>query len=157
MHTVTTQDGLDRRCPQAVAQVLREARRLHRAAVSGPLVCALPVLRRLLASGAMTPATLPVAYRQRATLQRKHVLRALAVEAGFDSWQAYRPALERMTAADLQHLAVWQRGPGCLNLWFRSAAEAEAFASTRGGSVVRMGRQAVVLPPASPSAQDGHA
>jgi hypothetical protein len=51
----------------------------------------LPVLRRVLASGAIRHDSLPEAFRRRGELQRKHLLRTLAVEAGFESWEAWRP------------------------------------------------------------------
>ncbi len=140
---------------EAVALVLREARRLQRAAVSGALAASLPVLRRLLATGAIAGTTLPEAFRRRATLQRKHVLRALAVEAGFRSWEEYRPSLAHTPRADLAHIAAAvHRDPGRLKLWFRNLAEADAFALEHGGKAVPMGRQAVVLP-AHPQAVEG--
>ena len=126
--------------------LLREAKRLHRAATSDSLSQALPVLRRFLNAGATPISSLPSLFRQRHGLQRKHVLRLLAMEAGYSSWEAYRPALSQLTTRHLEHLAVQETGFAHLNLWFASEIDALAFASEHGGRVVRVGQQAVVLP-----------
>jgi hypothetical protein len=136
--------------------VLREAKRLHRAATSDALSTALPVLRRLLAAGALPCATLPELYRRRQAVQRKHILRTLAVEAGFGNWESYRPSLAGNDAALLAQLAVQESGGSHLNLWFSDEAQAQAYAAVHGGRAVRVGQQAVVLPladlaPASPT------
>lgn len=68
--------------------LLREAKRLHRAAQSDSPAESLPVLRRLLAAEAIPGPTLPAAFRARTQVQRKHVLRALTLEAGYPSWEA---------------------------------------------------------------------
>ena len=76
--------------------MLREAKRLHRAATSDALSEALPVLRRLLAARAVPACPLQALFRDRASLQRKHVLRMLAFEAGHASWEAYSQALAQV-------------------------------------------------------------
>ncbi len=130
----------------AVDAVLREARRLHHAATSDSLATSLPVLRRLLASGALQSASLPELFRRRAGVQRKHVLRMLAREAGFDSWEAWRPTLDSGHASALMQEHALRRDTGTLHLWFRSEAEAHAFADRHGGTPVRLGAHAVVAP-----------
>ena len=40
-------------------------------------------------------------YRDRATPQRKHFLRALAVEAGFPDWEIFRPQLDLMSPEEI--------------------------------------------------------
>lgn len=139
---------------EAIAWLHREARRLHRAAASDSLAAALPVLRRVLASGAIRHDSLPEAFRRRDELQRKHLLRTLAVEAGFESWEAWRPALQGLSRADLERTAGGPRDTSQLKLWFRNLAEADAYAATHGGQAVAVGGQAVVLvgEPASHSA-----
>ncbi|MCB2034182.1 MAG: hypothetical protein KDF57_13060, partial [Ottowia sp.] len=54
----------------AAPLVLREARRLHRAARSDQLSTALPVLRRLIAEGVLAGTSLPQLHRARHTVQR---------------------------------------------------------------------------------------
>jgi hypothetical protein len=129
--------------------VLREARRLHHAARSASLCACLPVLRRVLAAEVVPSQALTALFRNRAAIQRKHLLRMLAVEADHRSWQAYRSALADAHPSDLEHLAVAAHGYANLNLWFTSEAAAQKYASQHGGRSVRMGRQAVVLPRSS--------
>lgn len=128
--------------------VLREARNLHRAANSDSLARSLPVLRRLLATGVLHGMALPELHRQRGTVQRKHVLRMLALEAGHPSWEAYRVALAHMTADELPHFDILRRHAGYPNHWFSSLDEAQAHAARHGGRVMRVGHQAVVMPDA---------
>jgi hypothetical protein len=109
------------------------------------LASSLPVLRRVLAAGAIPRAPLPEVFRRRETLRRKHFLRTLAVEAGFSGWEEYRPALALMKPSEVERIALLQRDPSQLNHWFANLAAANAFASAQGGNVVRMGRQAVVV------------
>ncbi len=134
----------------SVQLVLREAKRLHRAAASGPLSEALPILRRLMATRAVTDRSLPGLFRARCTVQRKHVLRALAREAGYASWEDYRHALPHLDISQLERLASVQRGTSVLKLWFSDTSAARRFAAEQGGQAVRVGVQAVVLP-AAPS------
>ncbi|MBL8459537.1 MAG: hypothetical protein JNM92_09270 [Zoogloea sp.] len=134
----------------SVQLVLREAKRLHRAAASGPLSEALPILRRLMATRAVTDRSLPGLFRARCTVQRKHVLRALAREAGYASWEDYRHALPHLDISQLEQLASVQRGTAVLKLWFSDTSAARRFAAEQGGQAVRVGVQAVVLP-AAPS------
>jgi hypothetical protein len=130
----------------AVALVLREARRLHRAARSASLCACLPVLRRVLAAQVVPGQALTALLRHRAAVQRKHLLHMLAVEAGHRHWQAYRSALADVRVADLAHFAVEECGHANLNLWFASELAAQRYAAEHGGRSVRVGRQAVVLP-----------
>ncbi|MGE7955353.1 hypothetical protein ACQKQA_01935 [Pseudomonas sp. NPDC089530] len=136
-----------RRSPasQAAGLVLREAKRLHRGATCGALACALPILRRLLASNSLPGLTLPELYRQRDRVQRKHLLRTLASEAGFASWEAYRQALDELAPEQLQHFELVYRQAGHLNCWFSSATEAREYVASHGGRLLSVGQQAVVL------------
>ncbi|MEY4749487.1 MAG: hypothetical protein RIQ60_1701 [Pseudomonadota bacterium] len=160
MHTHTqpgsqAEPSLNPTAPQAEAApaadhaaaelVLREARRLHKAATSGQLATSLPILRRLLASQVLTGISLPELSRQSALVQRKHLLRLLAIEAGHASWEDYRRALDTLCADQLEHFDIAHQGAGHLNLWFSTLAEAQAHAAEQGGRAVRVGQQAVVL------------
>lgn len=94
----------------------------------------------------MAADSLPDLYRRRQSVQRKHILRTLAGEAGYVSWERYRPRLEASPPADLEPLEVLARSPAVLKLWFANEAEAVVFVKLHGGRVVRIGNQAVVLP-----------
>lgn len=130
---------------QAADLVRALARQLHRAATSDSLRVSLPVLRRILATHTLRGLPLPQLFQQRAMVQRKHLLRTLAIEAGHPSWEHYSRALPGMTAEQLPHLDVLQASAGYPNLWFSSAAQAQAYAQAYGGRVVPVGTQAVVL------------
>lgn len=129
----------------AAAIVLDLARRLHRAATSDSPSASLPVLRRLLQTNSIRDFALPELYRQRDLVQRKHVLRTLAVEAGFTRWERYRSALETMTPEQLTHFELAGSRAGYPNVWFSSHAEASAFAHEHGGHAMPVGKQGVVL------------
>lgn len=132
--------------PQSVDLVLREARKLHHAAQSASLDKSLPVLRRILNSHTLDGLSLPELHRRREMVQRKHILRTLAIEAGFASWEAYRPALASIPASQLTHIDQLWREAGYLNSWFSTFEEALAHAAAHGGRALRLGRQGVVVP-----------
>lgn len=131
--------------PSAAAAVLSLARKLHRLATSDSLANSLPVLRRVLSSQTLAGLSLAQLWRQRAMVQRKHLLRTLAVEAGFPNWEHYCRELRQMRTEALAHFDVQQARAGQLNLWFSSAAQAKAHAREFGGCVASVGLQAVVL------------
>lgn len=133
----------------AASVLLREAKRLHQAATSDSLATALPVLRRILATGTLAGLSLPTLHRRRDMVQRKHILRTLAIEAGFNSWEAYRPALALMTVEQLPHFDIARPQAGYPNFWFSTRAEAEAHVALHGGRLLPVGQQAVVLPTAA--------
>jgi len=133
----------------AIEFVLREAKSLHRASTSDSLSSALPVLRRLIAAGCMPTSYLPDLFRTRHRVRRKHLLRMLAIEAGFASWEQYRPVLNHLPLRQLEQFTLVDKGCANLNLWFSNEIQARQFAQANGGRVVRVGGQAVVLP-ASP-------
>ncbi|PUA30783.1 MAG: hypothetical protein B0W54_01260 [Cellvibrio sp. 79] len=125
--------------------VLRIARNLQRAAYSESKIIALPVLRRLLATATLTAISLPELYRSRDIIQRKHILRVLAVEAGFKCWEDYRHALDTMSVDQLSHFDHLRRTAGYPNLWFTNYDEAQVYAQENNGNALRVGSQAVVL------------
>ena len=129
----------------SVALVLREAKRLHRIAKSDSLSSSLPLLRRLLFAGVLRDTTLPEAFRARGSVQRKHLLRLLAIEAGYPSWETYRPALSRIQPSELDSFVVLERGWAFVHNWFPSEEQAQAQVAKVGGRVVRIGRHAVAL------------
>ena len=130
----------------ALGLVLRTAKRLHRAATSQSTADSLPVLRRLLAANVLTGTSLPQLNRERDGIQRKHLLRLMALEAGHESWETYRAALLNMPPEDVQHFDILRQKAGYPNLWFSTPDQARAHATRHGGKVVHVGAQAVVLP-----------
>lgn len=131
--------------PHAANVVRALAKQLHRAATSDSLRVSLPVLRRILATHTLRELSLPQLHRQRAIVQRKHLLRTLAVEAGFASWEHYSQALRDMAVEQLPHLDVLHGTTGYPNLWFSTPEQAQEHALAHGGRVMRVGTQAVVL------------
>jgi hypothetical protein len=125
--------------------VLRIARNLHRAVNASALAISLPVLRRLLTTKTLTEISLPELHRCRDIVQRKHVLRMLAVEAGFNCWEDYRHALDDMNADQVSHFDQLARSAGYPNLWFSTYEEAQDYAWENNGRAMRIGSQAVVL------------
>lgn len=132
--------------PESAAElVLRIARHLHRAVNSESLAISLPVLRRLIATKTLTEISLPELQRRRDIVQRKHVLRMLAVEAEFNCWEDYRHALDEMNADQVSHFDQLARSVGYPNLWFSTFEEAQDYAWENNGRVLKIGSQAVVL------------
>ncbi len=132
----------------AIALVLREAKRLHRLAQSDSLSSSLPALRRLLGTQVLRNMSLPQAFRLRSTVQRKHLLRLLAIEAGYASWEEYRPALVDVLPSALDHFIVLRDGWAFAHSWFASEQQAQTQVASAGGRVVRIGHHAVALTPA---------
>jgi hypothetical protein len=136
--------------PTAVEIVLRQARKLHRAAKTGGISSAMPVMRRVHKAGVLPGHKLSSLYALRRQLQRKHFLRTLAIEAGFPDWERFRPELVQWPAQALAHLHVEEHFAQ-LNLWFSTEALARAHAAAHGGQVLRWGTQAMVLMQATPN------
>jgi hypothetical protein len=134
----------------AHALTLADARRLHRLALRGPLAAALPVMRRLIRAGMFPAFSLPELHRQRGSIRRKHVLRMLAIESGYRSWEEFLPVLESAALTDLTLTKDSLIDPSQLNLWFSSLDLAIRFTHEYGGEVVSVGPQAVVLPRTRP-------
>ena len=139
----------------AHALTLADARRLHRLALRGSLASALPVLRRLIRADLFPTLSLPELHRQRGSIRRKHILRMLAVESGYRSWEEFLPILESAAPTDLPLTQSSRIDPSQLNLWFSSLALAVHFTKEYGGEAVSVGPQAVVLPPTQPALLGG--
>jgi hypothetical protein len=134
----------------AHALILADARRLHRLALRGSLASALPVLRRLIRADLFPTLSLPELHRQRGSIRRKHILRMLAIESGYRSWEELLPILERAAPTDLPFAKASRIDPSQLNLWFSSLDLAIRFTHEYGGEAVSVGPQAVVLPTTQP-------
>ena len=124
-------------------RLLQHARRLHRAARAAAISTAMPVIRRVHAAGLFPDLGLAGLYRARASLQRKHVLRMLAIEAGYASWEAYRAALPALAPDACTPWLPSESLSAGLNLWFSNEAEARA-ALGDGVRWLRFGTQVVV-------------
>lgn len=130
--------------PSAVESMLRVARKLHRQAQTGPITTAMPAIRRAYAAGVFGEQALSAVYQKRQTLQRKHFLRTLAIEAGFADWARLLPALKTLAPEAVAHLTTLPGNFGGLNHWFSTHEEAQTFAHAHGREFVAMGQQAMV-------------
>lgn len=131
---------------EPLAAVLRAAKKLHRQATGDSLAQSLPVLRRLLARAVLHDSRLTALHAQRSKVQRKHLLRLLALETGFDSWESYKRALVGAAGGPAPlPLDVLTVSAGYPNHWFSSLQEAQAHAAQHGGQAIAVGTQAVVL------------
>ena len=130
---------------QSIRLVLRAAKKLHRSATSDSRVRSLPVLRRLISSKAFVGVSLIELFRNRQRVQRKHILRMLALEAGFNSWESFRPLLATLSDEELMIISGGCFAFGYPNLWFSSLEEAERFTAQQGGRSYQVGTQAVVI------------
>ncbi len=130
----------------AVDWLLREAKKLHRAASSESRMRALPVLRRLISSQTLVNISLVELSRQQSMIQRKHLLQMLAREAGYPDWASYRKALADLPAEQLDNYALAMRQAGYPNLWFSNLEQAQAYAAEHGGKALPFASQAVVIP-----------
>lgn len=130
----------------AVESLLREARRLHRVAKSGSVSEAMPIIRRIEKAGVCFGQSISSLYNERHTLQRKHFLRLLAIEAGYQSWEAYKPILMAQKVGTSHTPDFDKKVLSTLNLWFSSEQEAQSYADQHGGEVLKYGEQAVVIP-----------
>lgn len=130
---------------EAARLVLSLAKHLHKAALSEQLSMSLPVLRRVLATRTLRDISLPALRRNRSLVRRKHILRTLAIESGYPSWEEYRLALSSMVASDLGHYDLIRPTAGYPNLWFSSVSQAAKHVTTHGGQAIRVGDQGVVI------------
>lgn len=124
--------------------LLKEAKRLHRAAHSDSLTKSLPILRRLIITNTLTGLSLPELKRQRTIIQRKHVLHMLAKENDFKNWAEYKHTIEEGEGCEPSELIL--RHVGYPNLWFSNYKEAKSYAQQNGGQIIKFGTQAVVIP-----------
>lgn len=143
-HSVISE--LDNNSEQTLLALTREARRLHKLAVSSSKMKALPVLRRLISSGVFTRFSLVQLYQQQASIQRKHLLNLLAKEMEYGSWPLLRAALEHPEVNIHQHPSFELREIGYPNIWFSSLDQAQEHTSRHGGKAFEVGTQAVVVP-----------
>ncbi|PCK01697.1 MAG: hypothetical protein COA42_22925 [Alteromonadaceae bacterium] len=130
---------------ESIKALLREAKKLHKASKSESLSKALPVLRRLISSKALTNISLLELRKNQNIVQRKHILLMLALESGHKSWAEYRQESERLPTKSNEHYTLTLRDAGYPNLWFSSFEEAKHYTASHGGHPILVGEQAVVV------------
>ena len=124
----------------------RYARLMLRAARSEHPSKALPIVRRVHAARAAPAERVTELYHGRETLQLKHMFRTLAIELGYDSWDACKRDIERRPAEMLDRFRLDLGAFGDYeHIWFSDAPAAQAWQRKHGGRVVVYGSQAVVM------------
>jgi hypothetical protein len=124
----------------------RVARRLQREAHSEKPSSSLPVLRRLLQAGVVPAARLTDLYHAREFVQLKHMLRMIAAELGYPSWEACKHEIDRKPASMLDRFRLDLGAFGDYNqVWFSNEKEAQQWQAENGGHMVVYGSQAVVM------------
>ncbi len=130
---------------ESINLLLREAKRLHRAAKAESLQCALPVLRRLIASNTLKNISLVALHRKREIIQRKHILNMLAYEVGYNNWAEYKQEMIAGRTITTEHYSILLKNTGYPNQWFSNLKEAKEYARINGGKPIPVGNQAVVI------------
>lgn len=128
-------------------QFLRHhARRLLDCVRTGNTSASLPVMRRLLASGAVKVTGLSALREARASIQLKHVLNMLATELGYPGWDACKAVADTRgpEAIDRYHFDAGAFGD-FEKTWFSIAAQAREWQREHGGYIVGYGDQAVAI------------
>lgn len=124
----------------------RYARRLLREVHAPQASRALPVLRRLLGQRVLPWQSLSDCYRNRETVQLKHVLRTVAAELGYADWAACKQDVDRHPAELLDRFRVDLGAFGDYHrLWFSTPEEAQRWQAEHGGRVIAYGKQAMVI------------
>lgn len=124
----------------------RYARRILRQARSNQPSKALPILRRVHAARAVPVERVTDLYQGREALQLKHMYRTVAIELGYDSWDACKRDIERQPKETLDRFRLDLGAFGdYAHIWFSDAPAARAWQREHGGRVVVYGSQAVVM------------
>jgi len=125
---------------------LRTAKILHRITKNGSISQIMPVIRRLHVADIFYGTALSQLFKERLTLQRKHFLRLLAIESGYKSWEALKPALEEKLHANIKEpFTNTANDTSVMKIWCSSESEAKDYVAKNGGEVIRYGDQAMVL------------
>ncbi|USD67378.1 hypothetical protein [Vibrio sp. SCSIO 43136] len=125
---------------------LREAKVLHKAALSPSLANSLPVLRRLLSAKVLEGISLPELKSQSEIIQRKHLLHMLAAENGKRCWAEFKQQIESAPQGSILPNSLELKEAGYPVLWFSSLSEANRYSEEHGGKVIKVGEQAAVTP-----------
>lgn len=133
--------------PNSTEAFRRIAKRLHRSAQSENICNALPVIRRMHAANIFPSQSVPTLFRHRNKFKRKHFLRMLAKEAGYNDWEQMHANIDRVPDHQLQRAENTLLWGAKLHLWFRSFDEAQNHAETHGGQALAYGSHGLVVPP----------
>jgi hypothetical protein len=124
----------------------RYARSMLRDARSEHPSKALPIIRRVHAVGIFPIARLSDLYHARESLQLKHVLRTIAAELGYATWNACKHDVDYQPSSVLDRFRLDIGGFGDYEkIWFSSESAAQEWRRTHGGHVVVYGSQAVLM------------
>ena len=124
----------------------RYARRMLRSAHSDQPSKALPIVRRVHATGVLTGLRVTELYHARKTLQLKHMFRAVAAELGYASWDACKRDIDRRPSDVLDRFRLDLGAFGDQeHIWFADQPTAAAWQREHGGRLVQYGKQAVVM------------
>lgn len=124
----------------------REAKKLHKQAVSDNKLTSLPILRRLIKQNVYYDVNVMELLKKRAEIQLKHTYQLLAKEVGYNTWADLKLQLNGMSDDEKLHYSMKLKGVGYPNLWFSNVNEAADYAQLNGGEVISVGDQAVVVP-----------
>ena len=107
---------------------------------------ALPIARRIHAAGILPFQRLTDLYRHRESLQLKHLLRTIAVELGFPTWDACKRNVDSLPTTVLDRFRLDLGGFNDYEqIWFPSQSAAQEWQREQGGRIVAYGNQAVIL------------
>jgi hypothetical protein len=124
----------------------RHARNLLRDVRSDHPSKSLPIIRRVHSAGIAPTRRLPDLYHTRESLQLKHMLRTVAVELGYATWDACKRNVDRQPPSVLDRFRLDLGGFGDYNqIWFSNESAAQEWQREHGGHVVIYGSQAVVM------------
>jgi hypothetical protein len=107
---------------------------------------ALPIIRRVHSAGILPTPRLTDLYQARESLQLKHILRTVAAELGYATWDACKHDVDRQPSSVLDRFRLDLGGFGDYNqIWFSNESTAQEWQREHGGHVVVYGSQAVVM------------
>lgn len=124
----------------------RYARHMLRDARSDRPSTSLPVIRRIHSAGALPVPRLSDLYHARGSLQLKHMLRTVAAELGYATWDECKRDVDRQAPGVLDRFRV-DLGAfrDCNQIWFSNEIAAQQWQKEHGGHMVVYGGQAVVM------------
>ena len=130
---------------QAIEFLLKQAKKIHRTALTRSTSQALPILRRLLINKILINISLVELNKNKTLIKRKHILQLFAAEAGYQDWGTYRKVLTSGINWQDDNYISALRHHSYPNLWFSTLVLAQEYVSNSGGRAIKMGTQAVVL------------
>lgn len=124
----------------------RYARHLLRDVRSDHPSKALPVIRRIHLAKILPIPRLTDLYHARESLQLKHMLRTVAVELGYATWDKCKHDVDHQPPSVLDRFRVDLGAFGDYKqIWFSNKSAAQEWQKEHGGQLVVYGSQAVVM------------